>query len=99
LNGFSGGQVLERCGLDVDAHFIAVVDQGMHATCFQQRQADLQAIAIERAGELLGNDRADLRGRKGLRSQCASRGATEVTTRNQNVARPNLLRELRINGF
>src|SRR5512138_3979349 len=99
LDGVAGGEVLERRCPDVDTYLIAIVDQSMHAGRFQQWQGNLQTIAIERAGELLRNNRADVRGRERFRGQRASRRATEVPARDEDVARTDLRWKFRIYGF
>src|SRR3954470_733804 len=96
LEALAGREVLECRGPDVDAHLIAIVHERMHTRGFQQRQADLVTVAIERAGELLRDDRADAGRLERFGGQRTPRGAAEIAARDQQVSRPDLFWKTRI---
>ncbi len=85
FKGLAGGQVLDRASQGIDADFVAGVDaSGLGAD--QGRQAVVQRVAVEDAGEGLRQHGADAQHLQILRRLFPGRADTEVIAGDEDVA-------------
>ena len=79
-------QVLDRAGRRVDAQLIAGLDLLDVLADLQERQADVDAIAVKDAREARGDDDRDARCLDGNRRMLARGAAAEVAAADHDVA-------------
>src|SRR3989338_1832662 len=95
----AGRLVDDLAALNLHAQDIAVAHLGGDSRTFEHRHPDLKAVAIESAGEALGDDAADLGLLHRLGGYRPPRGLSEVLSRHHDVARLHPGRELGVAGF
>ena len=84
---------------DIDPDAIAGFDQIVDAGGFEQRQADLVAIAVEGPREQLGENGSDAGGLERLCGEGASRRAAEIAARHEDIAGFHVDGKIGIGGF
>jgi len=92
----AGRLVDDGAGGDVHADEITVADVGRDPRALENRHADLEAVPVKRPGEAVGDDAPHAGGLDGLGRDGPARGLAEVLARDDDVAGPDLERELRI---
>ena len=86
LIGSAGGEIFNQAGIEIHLDLIAVPNIPGGLVAFQNRQADVDGVAIENPGKGGGDDAGDAAGFDGDGSVFPGRAAAEILVRDHDVA-------------
>ena len=88
----AGGSILDHAGIQMDGHLVAVADGLGRRRTLDDRQADINRVAVEDAGEAVRDDELNTAGLDGDGRVLAGGAAAEVAPRDDDAARFAVLR-------